>query len=246
MSGITYGVALIILFFILPGGLFRRAYFPLHLSNYHLRASSFSEIATTLGVGMTMQCIAILLVNHFHPTLMVDFKLIASLLSAPSPFVLGQIQGKLWHIFLYNMVLLTLSFVLGKGLQRIVLRFGLDERFRALKYDNSFHYVFSGKQYAWRHSDEILSYMNVCVKIDNDFFIYSGILLDYQLNKDGHCELIELGKVKRKVINKENDALSNMLKKNHHHEYNIHCDKLFIPYNQILNFGITYYKIREV
>lgn len=246
MSGITYGVALIILFFILPGGLFRKAYSPIHLSNYHLRASNFAEIATTLGFGMVIQCLGILIINKFHSSLYIDFRLLAKLLSSPDEVVLSKVQKHLIPIFSYNACLLLFSYVIGSLLQRLVLSLRLDERFLVLKFDNAFHYVFSGKMFLKKDTEEILTYMNVCVKIDNDFFVYSGFLLDYQLNKDGHCELIELGKVKRKVIDKHNTEFSHILKKNQHHEYNLFCDKLFIPYNQILNFGITYFRVQRV
>jgi hypothetical protein len=147
MSGITYGVALIILFFILPGGLFRKAYSPIHLSNYHLRASNFAEIATTLGFGMVIQCLGILMINKYHPSLYVDFRLLPKLLSSPDEVVLSKVQKHLIPIFSYNACLLLFSYVMGSLLQRLVLSFRLDERFLVLKFDNAFHYVFSGKMF---------------------------------------------------------------------------------------------------
>ncbi len=242
MTNITFGVALIIILIILPGGIFRRAYLSSEFSNYHLRASNFSEIVFTIGMGVLMQCIGILFVKYLVSRYTIDFNIIGQLLTSPSQTTFKAIGDYITPIFFYNISLCIFGFILGRALMYFVLTRRLDEKVLMFKFDNEWNYIFTGKLFARKKNDEIFKYVNVCVAIDDSFVVYTGFLRDYWLNSTGQLEIIELTKVKRKVIDRKN--VEGVEQNNPPHtEYKFEVDKLLIPYSQIKNFSITYYDL---
>lgn len=243
MLNITFSVALILLLFILPGAIFRRSYHSSHFSNYHLRASNFAEIVITLGIGVFVQAIGVFflkIINLITPFYQVDFNKIGELLTAPTPSTFSSIGNNIGKILLYNVCLCIAPFVLGRFLMYKVLSGHLDYKWPMLRFDNEWNYIFSGKVIVNKY-DELIKYINILVEIDNEFIIYSGIVSGYTLKTDGALELIEISRVKRKIISKA-DHDNHITTK----EYKFNVHKLFIPYQNIKNFSITYYDLEEV
>ncbi len=110
MTNITFGFALIIILIILPGGIFRRAYLSSEFSNYHLRASNFSEIVFTIGVGVFFQCLGLIFVNFIIPKYYVDFEIIGKLLTVPDPNTFVSIGKSITQIFLYSFFFVRFAF----------------------------------------------------------------------------------------------------------------------------------------
>lgn len=246
MTNITFGFALIILLIILPGSIFRRAYLSSEFSNYHLRASNFSEIVFTIGVGSLFQGFGITIVKYFIPYYDIDFQIIGKLLTATDVATFKSVGNYSTQILSYNMIVCVVCFVVGRGLMYFILTRRIDEKKLTFKFDNEWNYIFSGKSFARKKEDEVFKYINVCVGIDENFIIYSGFLTDYWLGKDGQLEIIELQKVKRKIINRKYENLGLENTNNEHSEYNFVVNKLLIPYTQIKNLSITYYDLEEV
>lgn len=242
MTNITFGFALIIVLIILHGGIFRRAYLSSEFSNYHLRASNFSEIVFTIGVGIIFQALGILFVNFIVPIYFVDFELIGELFTNPNAHTFKNIEHCITQIIFYNLVLWTFCFIVGRTVMYVVLTRKWDEKKVVLRFDNEWNYIFSGKPFARKKEDEVIKYVNVCVSMDKDFVIYTGFLTDYWLGKDGQLEMVELKKVKRKIFNRSNEESLN----GNHAEYNFGVDKLLIPYSKIQNLSITYYDLEEI
>jgi hypothetical protein len=112
-----------------------------------------------------------------------------------------------------------------------------------LRFDNKWNYIFSGKPFAKKKEDEVYKYVNICVSIDDTFVVYSGFLTDYWIGQDGQLEIVELKKVKRKIIDKSYEPNDNEI---NHTEYDFVVSKLLIPYKQIQNLSITYYDLEEL
>ena len=243
MTTITFGFALIIILIILPGGVFRRAYFSSEFSNYHLRASNFSEIVFTVGVGIFFQALGILFVNYLVPYYYVDFMLIGKLLTNPDHATIAAIGNYIPQIFFYSVFLCFGCFATGRGLMYVVITQRLDEKIPLLRFDNKWNYIFSGKPFAKKKEDEVYKYVNICVSIDDTFVVYSGFLTDYWIGQEGQLEIVELKKVKRKIIDKSYEPNDNEI---NHTEYDFVVSKLLIPYKQIQNLSITYYDLEEL
>ena len=246
MTNITFGFALIIILIILPGGVFRRAYLSSEFSNYHLRASNFSEIVFTIGVGVLFQCLGLIFENLFISKYYVDFEIIGKLLTAPDPNTFVSIGKSITQIFLYSFLLCAFCFLTGRISMYIILTRRIDEKMLIFKFDNEWNYIFSGKSFARKKEDEIYKYVNVCVSIDDTFVVYTGFLTNYWLGKEGQLEMVELKKVKRKIINRSCESLEGEMQKPTHTEYHFNISKLLIPYSQIQNLSITYYDLEEI
>lgn len=262
MTSITFAVALIIVTIILPGGIFRRGFLSSEFSNYHLRASNFSEIVFTLGVGMFSQTIGILILKYVIRKYYVDFGILGQILAAPDRKGFEKIGLYATEIFIYNLLLCVACFIAGRGLMFLIITRNWDLRWRALRFDNHWNYIFSGKEFVERKEQEIIKYTNICVSSDDTFIVYTGFLTNYWLDNDGKLEIIELRTVKRKIIERNcisefEDGLDEPIaenmtkskgkstKKPKHTEYKFAIHKLLIPYSQVQNISITYYELEE-
>ena len=81
------------------------------------------------------------------------------------------------------------------------------------------------------------------VKSDQGTIIYTGILADYVLSKDGGIDRIYLTNVKRRYL--RDDKLNQPHSNDDGDEryYYLPGQFFIVPYSQVINLHITYYKI---
>ncbi|MES2512897.1 MAG: hypothetical protein V4580_02080 [Bacteroidota bacterium] len=242
MFNLSIGICIIILLFLVPGALFRKAFNSVKLSDYHIRASSFSEIILTIALSLFIQFLGLVLLEGLDllcPNMyQVDYHVVSSIISSKNENVFQPLEDHLILIVSYQIVLNIICILSARLLLGFIINNKLDQRFKFLRFDNEWHYILSGRHL--NPNKEVVKYANVLVDMEEFYLIYTGFLADYSVDKEGNLKLIELERVKRKVISKD-EKTDNTTK-----EYIFNVDSLFIPYDKILNFSITYFNIDEV
>lgn len=243
MLNLSISICIIILLLIVPGALARKAYSSVRLSDYHKKASSLSEIVLTIALSILIQFIGIMFIElidlMFKCKYTIDFKSILSLLSysnTSKPDVLLNLEAHFKKIILYQLILYALCILVSRWILNFVINRKYDQKYPFLRFDNEWHYILTGRLV--NPNQEVLKYANILMDIDDtSYIIYSGIIKDYSLNKDGELNIIELFKVKRKIISK--DSPHRPL------EDTFRVHSFFIPYANIRNFSITYIDIES-
>ena len=168
----------------------------------------------------------------------VDYHIVSAIISSKNEDVFQPLEDHLLLISSYQLILYALCMITGRVLLGIIINNKLDQRISFLRFDNEWHYILTGR--ILNPNKEVVKYANVLVDMDEFYLIYTGFLADYNVDKEGNLKLIELERVKRKVISKD-ETLAEKTK-----EYVFNVNSLFIPYEKILNFSITYFNLEEV
>ncbi|MEO4005514.1 hypothetical protein [Flavobacterium sp. CAU 1735] len=120
------------------------------------------------------------------------------------------------EIILLNLLINTVSFLLGFCVKSLVIKYKLDIRYSFLRYKNYWYYLITSKFIDFPSSsiklyqntvkDVDITYMDALVSINGTTYIYTGILVDYNLGKDGTLDLLLIKDAQRKNISEENDG----------------------------------------
>jgi hypothetical protein len=237
----------VLLFLIIFSGLAaRRAYFSQEFSKNYIKKNTFDELLGGIFLGIALQIIGITLLQLCGVA--IDFKTLGFLLlgAKDDATIAGSfsvLQTSLQNIAYYNGGLILLGVLLGHSARFVVRKTKRDRKSRFFRFDNEWHYILSGEIQEFPNNsgrDKIDArkfgnkYLNVLVKVDDHFIIYSGILIEYFLSNDGGLDLLCLKGVKRKTMKKGEEAVITI-------EDKMNVDILILPYSQILNLTITYY-----
>ena len=211
---ITSGFIFLFLALILPGIIFRRFYFQ---GEFSKQVSSKEPIIRSIVYAVIpsiiIQFLGIYLCNFFN----IDIKLAAiidfqkNLLSESTYFNNATGRNELNNIFFGNFIyysfsIYLLSLLLGVFSFIIVRSFSLDVKFKLLRFKNQWAYVFSGEVLKFNKFDinkDLISdkqevrylfpYLDVLVrKTEQETTLYSGYLIDYELDPDKINELDRL------------------------------------------------------
>jgi hypothetical protein len=250
---LSFAFNTIILFLIIFSGLAsRRAYFSKEFSKNYIKKNTFDELVGGIFFGVVLQILGILILKT--QGISFDFKTLGFLLVGAKDDTnvansFSCIENNIGRIFVYNISLISIAFLLGYFLRIIVRKFKLDRKWRFFRFDNEWHYNLSGEILEFP-SAKISGtdvdakkfgnkYVNVLTKVDDHFIIYSGILVESFLSNEGGLDLLCLKGVKKKVIKKEQEKPVTI-------EHPMTIDAFVIPYSQILNLSITYYIFKLV
>ncbi|MEO1253289.1 MAG: hypothetical protein AAFY41_00200 [Bacteroidota bacterium] len=215
---------LLILIFLSPGFVCRYAFLKGPYSRKNLQPSLPNEIFWSVIPAFFIQLLAIqfLKLVGFQPAIKelylmvigdpgVDFKIV---------------NGELGAFLIYSAALLFLSYFLGASARLIVTHFNIDLKYNILKVNNEWYYLFSGKL---AESEVDLIQLDVLVHSNSEkgTTLYSGILEDYFLNKEGGIDRLYMIKVYRDT------------------KYEMPGDLFVIFGKDIININLTYFKLEE-
>jgi hypothetical protein len=126
-----------------------------------------------------------------------------------------------------------------------------DRRYKDLRFQNSWHYILKGEFFDFPRSaydleeDTVeaieLVYVDVLIKTDEGTIIYDGILVDYELSKDGGLDNISLKEVQRRYLKDDPGNENIWPSKSKYYEIPGHI--LILKYSEIINLNFSYYKI---
>lgn len=228
--------------FILPGLLFRRAYYSGVFSKQYFKSAPFQVFVSSIVPGVLFQLSFCYIVLQF---IFIDFGVVLNLLNPDLDyfrFEIDILQRNLLSILLYQGGLFLYVFVFAKACKTVVRRFKLDRKFKELRFQNRWHYILSGEVLDFpendgkgRAKDIFLTYIDIAINTGYKTILYIGFLADYHLTKEGvGLDYIHLRKVKRRDI----DKISG--KSFDGKEYTIPGDVFLIPFSNVINLNISY------
>jgi hypothetical protein len=242
MFNLSLGICIILLLFLVPGALFRKAFNSAKLSDYHKKASTFSELVITIALSVFVQFLVLILLNAidaFVPNMyQVDVGVIFDIILAKDSKPFELVSNHFMLIVLYQMMIYAGCIFFGRFLLRLIISRGWDKKYSILRFDNEWEYIFTGR-IILPNQEFLIKYVNVLVDIDECYIIYSGILLDYTMDSSGKVELLKLQKVKKKIISHTKIFGDTS-------EYPMSVESFFIPYENVLNFSLTYIQLTPI
>jgi hypothetical protein len=238
-----YSITLLFIYIIIPGFIARRFYYHGEFSKQikistspivHIVYSSFTGIFITFLFVSLLNCSDAISINfehlintfknNFSESSVINISLINTEKTAitDGSKIIGD-NSKVYTTYLpFIISLYVVSAVVGYYLSKIVIFYKLDTKFKFLRFNNDWHYVFNGKIFQFKkHSlPEINStvelkytYINVLTKnVVEENTLYSGFLADYELcsNNTNKIERIHLLRATKNI----NNSKGNFTQKN--------------------------------
>ncbi len=239
---------IILLLMLVPGFLFRRLYYSGEFSKEYFKQNFTDYLFPSLifSVLIHLICQGVLSVFQFKISLWPLFLLIGSNGSASetgNAFL--QIYQNIYHLLFYFTITALTGAILGQLGKYVVRKFKLDLKYQLFRYQNEWHYVFSGEILDFPNitgqSDvrvEFL-YVDALVKTAEGEILYTGYLSHYVLSSSSGIEQLYLSDVKRRYL--KNDKKQQTDERYYYMPGNF----LIIPYQQVINLNITYYRINQ-
>ena len=213
---------LLILIFLSPGFVCRYAFLKGPYSRKNFRPSPSDEIFWSVIPAFFIQLIALTFLQllGIEPAL----KDVYLMVIGNSAVSFDLISKGLFPFLIYSITLMLLSYLLGASARMLVSHFNLDLKYNILKVNNEWYYLFSGKL---ADSKVDLIQLDILVSSDKGTTLYSGILDDYFLNKEGGIDRVYMIKVYRDT------------------KYEMPGDFFVIFGKDIMNINLSYFKLQE-
>jgi hypothetical protein len=231
----------LLIFLLLPGLVFRRFYYTEEFSKEYFKESIPSFF---LSVAVPSTVINILGWQIGKTWYRFDTTTLGILFSGTDdPSKIKEAFDSLYNyispILWYFLLLCVLAFIFGSLSKAIVRNSKLDRRFKLFRYQNEWHYIFSGEildfpKVSGEARDIDFTFIDALVDTDEGTIIYKGVLEDYILSKDGGMDRIVLTDVKRRFFKDDGKEERN---------YTLPGQFLVIPFSKILNIHLTYYNV---
>ncbi len=247
---------LTLLIILYPGFLFRRFYFTGEFSKEYFKQSVTDLIFSSILPGFFIHFIGYLL--FIKGRSQIDVITIGTLLSGTSDSIkvteaFKAVYQKAPSIAGYFFGVSVVGMAAGFAAKLIVRKLKLDRKVKMFRFQNEWHYIFSGEildfpKVPGNAEDIDCSYVDALVKTDEGTIIYTGLLADYILTKEGGIDRIYLTDVKRRFFK---DDISNKVEQpseldesaNDSRYYYLPGRFFIISYSQIINLHVTYYKV---
>lgn len=248
---IAFG-ALVLLILLLPGLVFRVAYLNVRYSGKSFRSTIVDETLLAVAPALILQIIGFEVVeNIFHRP--VSLATIYQLIISSGTFSnFDIIQKSLGLFLLYNLLLGAAAYFLGIGARKLIQYFKIQYKYPIFRFQNDWYHILKGTILSFQgnaHDAEEIDYVWIDVMLESKegTFIYSGILKDFFLSKDEGLDRIYLSNVRRRrmiddLVADDDITETEELDKRY---YYMPGDFFIIPYSQIKNLNVVYYK-REI
>lgn len=248
---------LTLLVILYPGFLFRRFYFTEEFSKEYFKQNVTDLIFSSIVPGFLIHFFGYWFLLKGRAE--IDVFTIGTLLSGTSdPVKVTQAFKAIYEngsvIISYFIGVSIVGMIAGLLAKLFVRNFKLDRRFKLFRFQNEWHYIFSGEildfpKVPGKAEDIDFSYIDALLKTNEGTVIYSGLLAEYILTKDGGIDRIYLTEVKRRFlkddinVDSENTITNSEDPPPDNRYYYLPGQFFIIPYNQIINLHVTYYKV---
>lgn len=239
---------LILLLFLIPGFLFRRFYYTGEFSKQYFKQNFTDLVFPTLIPSLLFHAVGLYLISHspFTNAYALDIGVISGLISGVANY--DQVNRALLNIYRYSDLILgyflcisLISGVTGFLVKVFVRNLKLDRKLKLFRFQNEWHYIFSGEildfpRVPGKAEDLDFTYVDALVKNDEGTIIYSGLLTEYVLSKEGGIDRLYLTDVKRRYL--KNDEKE---KPGESKYYYMPGQFFVLPFQHVVNLHITYY-----
>lgn len=246
--------SVLVLLIVAPGLAFFRAYYSDRFSIRYSRLTVTDQVFRSIVPAITIQAIAILIINAISTSYIVRLDVLGILLTGAKDdttlrYSFEVVQSSLGQLISYHLFMVSLGAIAGWQSRRMVRNLKWDRRFTWLRFDNKWFYLLSGEVVEFTEGEAVTDFsdaslidyvmVDVLVKVEEGNMLYTGIVVDYELENDGGLKSLQIKGAKRKgVATSGNIALPDEEKTNSH---DIRGNILVIPNSQIINLNITYW-----
>ena len=240
-------ITFLILIFLMPGIVFRRAYFLFPFFRKYGKHSLSSDIIGIILTSIVIHLLVLYTISYF--TNYIELIKENIFLSLNDYFIKDDLHldslssFKFSPIIYYNIIVWSVAAYLGFLINRFVRFFKLDAKTRLFRFGNEWYYYLKGKILDFKDfegsSEEInLVYIDVLVDTADGTYIYMGICSDYTLAENGGLSNICItGAKRRKMCN------DNVGREGH---FKIPSSIVVIPGDQIKNLNLRYFKRKKL
>lgn len=239
---------LVLLILLYPGFLFRRFYYTAEFSKEYFKQTLTDLIFASILPGFIIHIIGYNLFIKGHFT--IDIQTLGTLLSGSTDASrvttsFTAIDQHASLIIKYFTGISIIAIVSGLAIKQVVRRLKLDRRFTLFRFQNEWHYVFSGEMLDFPNipgtAESVdFKYVDILMRSDEGTVIYMGVLAHYTLNKEGGIDRIYLSDVSRRYL-KDDEAPGPGKQDNRY--YDLPGEFFIVPYHLVLNMHITYYRV---
>lgn len=236
---------LLVLILLLPGICFNRGYFSGTFSNEYTKNDFFSLLISAFIPSAVIYLLAYFPISAFSDYFY-DFIIFLGLFSSDKDiysYSISMIEKYKNEIIFFNVFINSISFVFGFYLKNLVIKYKLDTKYSFIRYKNYWYYLISGRFIDFTDSsitlrentveDVDITYLDALVSINDITYIYTGILVDYSLGKDGSLDLLIIKDAQRKRINEE-----------HNNEYrDIDGHIIALKYCDLININFSFIQV---
>lgn len=233
---------IVIIFLLLPGISFNKGYYSGEFSRKYLSNDFYSLFVSTLFPSLFIYLISFPIV-YFIFGYGYDIRVFLGIISSNDELVSQSIEAVnrfIVEIIVFQLVVNLGSYFFGKVLHDIILKYSLDTKVHILRFNNIWHYLITGRFLQYRDvlnidtvQDIDLTFVDALVNINNQTFIYTGILIDYQLGKDGTLDLLIITKAQRKLVSVGNEEDYRDIRGNY----------LVLKYSDLINVNLSFIQI---
>jgi hypothetical protein len=197
--------AIVLALLLLPGGLFRYGYLRGFFRRSPAAVSSLTDdLAWVLLTSSFVHSLAIAILARFG--IATDYHVVLPLLVGQfgkDQVLLTEILDRLPQVqgayAAYFAVTAIGAYILGMGLHWIVRRFGWDRKVAFLRFPNDWHYALDpGANQQFGVTPEV--FLSTVVDQKNDAYLYRGVVSDWQLDRTGGLERVELKNAYRRLL----------------------------------------------
>jgi hypothetical protein len=246
-----------LLIFLLPGFLFRRFYYTGEFSKEYFKENISDLIYAGIIPSFVIHFFGYWLFIHWKYD--IDIKTVGILLSGSSD--VAKAESAFSSLYKYSGQILCyfvgvgiLGMLLGYTAKWIVRKNRLDTKINLFRFQNEWFYLFSGEilqfsKIPGKNEEKIdFIYIDVLVGTHEGTIIYSGLLKEYMLSKSGGIDRLYLTEVKRRYLKDDGagkEDSSAAAKSSDERYYTLPGQLFIIPFANIINLHITYYKLEE-
>jgi hypothetical protein len=236
---------IVILIILLPGISFRKGYFSEEFSNQYTIKDFFGLFVNTLFPSLIAYLIFLPIIYFIFGGYYYDFKVLLGILSSNEELVkssIEEIDNFKYPIIGLQIVINSLAFLAGLKIRDLILQKSTDAKYKFFRYKNIWHYLLTGKFILFKRSqisltkdkvkDIDITFIDAIVAVGQDVFVYTGMLVDYELSEDGNLNLIYIKEAARKPIDEEV-----------YKDINGHT--LVLKYENIINLNLIFIQTKE-
>lgn len=237
----------LILLIVFPGVAFRESFYSGKYSRKYLRKTIVDDLIWALVPSFFIHIVFITLSFAVFPK-GPDFVQLGKLIANSENFdsVSGgfsYVQDNFLYFVFYNILALAFGFIGGLLSNKLVLFARLDRRFTLLRFSNQWEYLMTGKCLdfpSYEGSSDYVDYVfvDVLTKANEKSIIYVGRLEEYYLGEQGKLDSLVLSSPKRRLLEEDDNKAIETSEK----YYSIPSDLFIIPFSDIVNINLRYFK----
>lgn len=204
---VSLGFFASLLFVLFPGLIYRRLYFYGEFSKeFNDEKNIVTLLAKSVVPGLIITILSFVLYSYFFFKLDIaeiidkfkdinnpDVRLTGLNKTSFNDIILGKVCPFVGFQYL-------LAIILGTLLGRIIRITRLDTKFKLLRYKNYWFYIFNGqyggfkklKHLEQKNKKHLFTKVDVLIDSNSKTHLYSGIIVDYELNENNCCELSKI------------------------------------------------------